>query len=62
MAGSSPNAAEVYCQELLSASFQQSVVPAALMSADAAADNALSMVGGTLGSIGKQGDFTLQAP
>ncbi|KAK9844274.1 hypothetical protein WJX74_000343 [Apatococcus lobatus] len=52
--GGSEETTEAYCRELLAASFSQVVVPAALSTADAAADNALSMVAGCLSSIGKQ--------
>lgn len=53
--GGSPEATEAYCRELLAGAYAQGVVPAALSSSDSAADNALSVVVGTLSSISKQG-------
>ncbi len=55
MAGGSAKSTRQYCGELLGASFSQAVLPAALASSDAAADNALSMVAGMLTSLSKQG-------
>ena len=55
MAGGSAESIKGYCDELLDASFSQAVIPAALTSSDAAADNALSTLVGTLSSLSKQG-------